>query len=101
MVLVLYQNGTVLIPTTAYHPQSDEQTEPIPIWPNTPIHTPYVAKDSYVELVDRTLQARKQVIAMVKFHLKAAQDRMKVYADKKRSDREFAVGDLVYLKLQP
>ncbi|GJX36311.1 retrotransposon-related protein [Tanacetum coccineum] len=39
------------------------------------------------ELVDRTLQAREQVIAMLKFHLKAAQDRMKIYADKKRSDR--------------
>nr|GEW28417.1 reverse transcriptase [Tanacetum cinerariifolium] len=51
------------------------------------IHTPYVAKDSSVELVDRTLQAREQVIPMLKFHLKAAQDRMKSYAEKKRSDR--------------
>ncbi|GJR22850.1 retrotransposon-related protein [Tanacetum coccineum] len=65
------------------------------------IHTPYVAKDSFVELVDRTLQAREQAITMLKFHLKAAQDRMKTYADKKRSEKEFAVGDLVYLKLQP
>ncbi|GKE99106.1 hypothetical protein Tco_0022457 [Tanacetum coccineum] len=38
---------------------------------------------------------------MLKFHLKAAQDRMKAYADKKRSDMKFVVGDLVYLKLQP
>nr|GEX61673.1 hypothetical protein [Tanacetum cinerariifolium] len=65
-----------------------------------PIHNPYVAKDSSMELVDRTLKARDQVIAMLKFHLKAAQDNMKTYADKKRSEREFAVGDLVYLKLQ-
>ncbi|GKC12807.1 hypothetical protein Tco_1009589, partial [Tanacetum coccineum] len=54
-----------------------------------------------LKVYDRTLQAREQVIAMLKFHLKGAQDRMKTYADKKRSDREFAVGDLVYLKLQP
>nr|GFC88691.1 retrotransposable element Tf2 [Tanacetum cinerariifolium] len=60
-----------------------------------PIHNPYVAKDSSMELVDRTLKAREQVIAMLKFHLKAAQDNMKAYADKKRSDREFSVGDLV------
>ncbi|GJW70417.1 integrase, catalytic region, zinc finger, CCHC-type containing protein [Tanacetum coccineum] len=63
------------------------------------IHTPYVAKDSFVELMDRTLQAREQVITMLKFHLKAAQDRMITYADKKRSEKEFAVGDLVYLNL--
>nr|GEX27634.1 hypothetical protein [Tanacetum cinerariifolium] len=46
-------------------------------------------------------KAREQVITMLKFHLKTAQDKMKTYADKKRSEREFAVGDLVYLKLQP
>nr|GEW09438.1 DNA-directed RNA polymerase III subunit RPC7-like [Tanacetum cinerariifolium] len=39
-----------------------------------------------------TLQAREQVIAMLKFYLKAAQERMVTYAEKKRSDREFAVG---------
>ncbi|GJT66424.1 retrotransposable element Tf2 [Tanacetum coccineum] len=132
--------------STAYHPQSDGQTEAVnkcvetylrcmtgerprewikwlslaEYWYNTnfhssikttpfevlygqppPVHTPYVAKDSSVELVDRNLQAREQAITMLKFHLKAAQDRMKTYADKKRSEREFAVGDWVYLKLQP
>lgn len=30
-----------------------------------------------------------------------SQERMKHYADKGRSDGEFIVGDLVYLKLQP
>ncbi|GJU46256.1 gypsy/ty3 retroelement polyprotein [Tanacetum coccineum] len=58
-----------------------------------PIHTPYVAKDCSVELVDRNLQAREQAITMLKFHLKAAQDMMKTYDDKKRSKREFAMGD--------
>lgn len=33
--------------------------------------------------------------------LKRAQDRMKIQADRKRTDREFAVGDAVLLKLQP
>nr|GEX16395.1 retrotransposable element Tf2 [Tanacetum cinerariifolium]GFA96258.1 retrotransposable element Tf2 [Tanacetum cinerariifolium] len=66
-----------------------------------PIHIPYTPKDSSVELVDRTLQAREQNIALLKFNLKATQDKMKSYADKKSSDREFEVGNFVYLKLLP
>ncbi|KAL0413593.1 UNVERIFIED_CONTAM: hypothetical protein Sradi_1561000 [Sesamum radiatum] len=38
---------------------------------------------------------------MLKEHLQNAQHRMKVQADKKRSKREFAVGDLVFVKLCP
>lgn len=33
--------------------------------------------------------------------LKRAQDRMKHQADKRRTDREFQVGDMVFLRLQP
>jgi hypothetical protein len=38
---------------------------------------------------------------IVKQHLLRAQARMKQQADKNRSDRQFEVGDQVYLKLQP
>nr|GEU70218.1 retrotransposable element Tf2 [Tanacetum cinerariifolium] len=38
---------------------------------------------------------------MLKFHLRRAQDRMKAIADGHRTDRQYAVGDMVYLKLQP
>nr|GEU49498.1 ribonuclease III domain-containing protein [Tanacetum cinerariifolium] len=65
-----------------------------------PLHIPYTAKDSLVEDVDRTLQAREKVVQLLKFNLKKAQDRMKSQADK-RSDRSFEVNDWVYLKLQP
>lgn len=34
-------------------------------------------------------------------HLKRAQHRVKQQADKNRSERQFVVGDLVFLKLQP
>lgn len=40
-------------------------------------------------------------LKLLKFHLKRAKQRMKDQADKKMSEREFLVGDLVYLKLQP
>ncbi|GKG29490.1 hypothetical protein Tco_0416855, partial [Tanacetum coccineum] len=63
-----------------------------------PWHIPYVAKDSNVEAVDRTLQATENTIQLLKFNLKT-QDRMK--SDKKRTEREFKEGDWVYLKLQP
>lgn len=38
---------------------------------------------------------------MLKHNLSKAQIRMKQFADRRRSDREFNVGDWVYLKLQP
>nr|GEX37176.1 hypothetical protein [Tanacetum cinerariifolium] len=132
--------------STAYHPQTDGQTEVVnkclecylrcmtrerpkewvqwlplaKFWYNTnkhsstkispyeavygqtpPLHTPYVAGESTVESVDRSLQARENAIEMLKFHIKRSQDRMKKYADLKRSKREFDVGMWVYVKLQP
>nr|GEV63706.1 hypothetical protein [Tanacetum cinerariifolium] len=41
------------------------------------LHVPYMAKDSRVELVDRTLQAREKAIQMLQFNLRKAQDIMK------------------------
>ena len=58
-------------------------------------------KFAKVEAVDRTLQTREAAIKLLKFYLQRAQNRMKQQADKKRSDRQFLVGDFVYLKLQP
>nr|GEW65059.1 hypothetical protein [Tanacetum cinerariifolium] len=58
------------------------------------------ASTSSSEEVGRTMQAREQAIAMLQFHLKRSQDRIKNMSDKKRSDRTFKVGMRVYLKLQ-
>ncbi|GMJ04991.1 hypothetical protein HRI_004168300 [Hibiscus trionum] len=66
-----------------------------------PVHVPYIAGDSLVAEVDRSLQHREAALKMLQFHMKRAQDRMKIQADKKRKDREFQVGDLVFLRLQP
>ena len=132
--------------STAYHPQSDGQTEVVnrclevylrcitgekpfewvlwlPLaewWYNTnwhstigvipyevvygqpsALHIPYVAGDCSVAAVDRSLQAREECITMLKFHMEKAQQRMKAQADKHRTDREYAMRDLVYVKLQP
>nr|GEV82424.1 retrotransposable element Tf2 [Tanacetum cinerariifolium] len=65
------------------------------------LHLPYIAGTSSLEEVDRTMQDREQVIAMLHFHLNRSQNRIKSMADKHRSDRNFEVGMKVYLKLQP
>lgn len=132
--------------STAYHPQSDGQTEVVnrclenylrcmvsdqpknwsvwlPLveyWYNTnfhsatkftpyeivygqppPTHVPYLPATSSVESVDCSLRAREMVIHQLKHNLAKAQHRMKQLADKHRTDRQFTVGDWVYVKLQP
>lgn len=66
-----------------------------------PLHLPYLPGESSTPIVDFSLQKREEVINMLKFHLLIAQNRMKQYADAHRSQREFKIGDFVYLKLQP
>jgi len=65
------------------------------------LHIPYVAGDSSVGAVDRSLKAREKCIEIFKYHLTRAQHRMKMQGDQHRSDRQLEVGDWVYVKLQP
>lgn len=56
---------------------------------------------SLVAVVENWARERTSILRMLKENLQQAQNRMKHYADKLRSEREFAVGDWVYLRLQP
>jgi hypothetical protein len=47
------------------------------------------------------LQERELMQQLVRQHLLRAQERMKRQADKHRVESQFAVGDMVFLKLQP
>jgi len=47
------------------------------------------------------LQDRKVMTELIKQHLHRSRERMKKQADKHRSERQFAVGDFVFVKLQP
>ena len=50
--------------------------------------------------MDLHLQSREEMLRLLKYYLQKAQVRMKNQADKHRSDKQFVIGDLVYLKLQ-
>ncbi|GAU24592.1 hypothetical protein TSUD_289530 [Trifolium subterraneum] len=138
--------GVALNKSSAYHPQTDGQTEVVnkcletylrcmcsdepkkwfnwlslaEWWYNTnyhssihttpfevvygqppPIHLPYLPGSAENLTVDRSLMAREEAIKLLKFHLLRAHNRMAQQANKHRSDRVFAIGDYVYLKLQP
>ncbi|GKC72761.1 retrotransposable element Tf2 [Tanacetum coccineum] len=61
----------------------------------------YVQGQCLVDAVDRTLAAREAMIQLLQFHLERAQQRMKGIAAAKIKDKEYGMGDWVYLKLKP
>jgi hypothetical protein len=62
--------------------------------------TPIVSGDCE-QSVAELLSDRNAHSSMLKEKLTAAQNQMKVQADKQRTDRTFALGDMILLKLQP
>lgn len=66
-----------------------------------PTLSPYVPDTSLIQEVGDSLLHRDQILKELKLHLIKAQDRMKRLAAPHRTDKEFDVGDLVCLKLQP
>jgi ribosomal protein L21E len=138
--------GVQLHLTSAYHPQTDGQTERVnqclenylrcmcfnspkrwhywlsvaEWWYNTSFHTslqmtpfqilygfppPMVAEVILSDCPDITAQEqlrnRQLALQVIKDNLLKAQARIKQQADKHRTEREFTVGDMVYLKIQP
>ncbi|KAL8114377.1 hypothetical protein AgCh_021297 [Apium graveolens] len=98
-------HGTVFKMSTAYHPATDGQTEVITPYEVVfnqppPLHLPYLAGETANQEVDISLLRREQMISVLKLHLTSAQNRMKVQTDKHRTEREFQVGDWVWLKVQ-
>lgn len=57
--------------------------------------------NSHVAAVDEVLKERHQTMLELRDNLTKAQERMKRYADKSRTERKFNKGDWVYFKLKP
>jgi len=66
-----------------------------------PAYLPYLPGDSKIELVDKSLLKREEMLKLLKFHLRRAQDRMKQFTNKHHNDRQFQIRDFVYVKLHP
>ncbi|KAL6177033.1 hypothetical protein ACLB2K_053665 [Fragaria x ananassa] len=61
----------------------------------------YVSGSIVVNSVDQALKTRDELLAVLKRNLEIARARMKLQYDKKHVEREFQIGDWVYVKLQP
>ncbi|GJY21427.1 putative reverse transcriptase domain-containing protein [Tanacetum coccineum] len=90
--------GTNLDMSTAYHPQTDRQSERTI---QTLSHVCWSeVKDSQLtgpELISDTTE----MIVKIKNHLLTARSRQKSYVDKRLKPLEFKVGDMVLLKVSP
>ncbi|KAD6119252.1 hypothetical protein E3N88_10523 [Mikania micrantha] len=120
--------GTQINISTAYHPQTDGETERtnqtledmlrscvIDFGGSWDIHLPLVEfsyNNSYHTSIQcapfEALYGRKcrspvcwSEIALIQERIKAARDRQKSYADNRRRPLEFQIGDLVMLKVSP
>lgn len=138
--------GSLLNYDSAYHPETDGQTEALnkclegylrcyagakpkgwvqwlPMakwWYNTSYHTStklspfealygypppkvtaYVPSTASKDAADQLLRTHDQIRTLLKENLDLAQQKMKLYAYRKRTEREFKERDWVYLRLQP
>jgi hypothetical protein len=72
------------------------------LYGRAPRHLGLTISDASTQLdLSTWLQQRELMLKLIQQHLLRAQQRIKSQADKGRTEREFAVGDMVYLKLQP
>ncbi|MCH82781.1 hypothetical protein A2U01_0003593 [Trifolium medium] len=109
--------GTKLNMSSAYHPETDGQTEVInrclesylrcfasdqpKLWATWISWAEFLSNETKVDAVALELKDRDEALSQLKAHLQRAQEQMASYANKKRRDLSFTVGEWVFLKLRP
>ncbi|GKD81762.1 putative reverse transcriptase domain-containing protein [Tanacetum coccineum] len=101
--------GTRLDMSTAYHPQTDGQSERTIQWKWEKITMDFVTKSPVIwtkvgesQLIGpEIMQEMTKNIVQIKERLKTARSHHKSYVDKRRKPLEFKVGDRVLLKVSP
>ncbi|KAF7126763.1 hypothetical protein RHSIM_Rhsim11G0085700 [Rhododendron simsii] len=71
------------------------------VYGQAPPHIHNIPGSSSIAVVDQWGYDKEATLRLLKEHLSPAQNRMKQMADEHRSEREFQIGDWVYLRLQP
>jgi hypothetical protein len=71
------------------------------LWILSPLITEGILPDKVAQEAKDVMQARLTTLQNIKSNMQIAQERMKNFADTKRTERELAVGDMAYLKIQP
>ncbi|TYJ99681.1 ty3-gypsy retrotransposon protein [Cucumis melo var. makuwa] len=72
------------------------------LWPATPSPLIYYGDmGTPNSTLDQQLKERGVILGALKEHLRIAQEKMKNYADKKRTHVEFQEGEMVFLKIRP
>jgi len=66
-----------------------------------PLLHPYVVGETHIADLEDQLLERDHMLRLLKDNLSKAQARMKSFADSKRREMSFEVGDAVFLRLQP
>nr|GFC64767.1 putative reverse transcriptase domain-containing protein [Tanacetum cinerariifolium] len=87
--------GTSLDMSTAYHPETDGQSE------RTIQNLKDMLRACAIDFGKELIQETTEKIIQIKQRMKAACDRQKSYADLKRKPMEFQVRDKVMLKVSP
>jgi hypothetical protein len=85
---------------TTYHTSTKMTPFEVVYGQPPPTMVGYETGTTTVAQVDETLSSWDSILRALKQHLTEAQNRMKQQMDQHRTEHEFAVGDLVFLRLQ-